>query len=163
MLVVRCVTQIRGTDVVLMRTQTRVRSVTIVTLLTCLRLIPCMWVKLCLQLLTILFWRCKTIQLLYLHGHSIKRFEWVIPICEGDINFLDFKDTTRNLVSTESAIISAHLCHFGMLYNCYQDKSFLSSMWWQMLKLLKESNSYCYFCYYKHNPTTDINTFNATA
>ena len=29
--------------------------------------------------------------------------------------------------------------------------------------LLNESNSHCYLCYHKHDPTTDINAFNATA
>ena len=30
-------------------------------------------------------------------------------------------------------------------------------------RVLNESNSRCYLRYRKHNPTTDINTFNATA
>ena len=29
--------------------------------------------------------------------------------------------------------------------------------------MLNKSNSHCYLCYRKHNPTIDINTFNATA
>ena len=32
-----------------------------------------------------------------------------------------------------------------------------------LIKMLNESNSHCYLRYPEHGPTTDINTFNATA
>ena len=38
------------------------------------------------------------------------------------------EDTKHNLVSPESAMFCAPLSHFGMLYNCYQDKKFLRGM-----------------------------------
>ena len=49
-------------------------------------------------------------------------------ICEQDIE-VDVEDTKRHLVvSPESAMFCAHLSHFGMLYNCYQDNFFLLGM-----------------------------------
>ena len=35
--------------------------------------------------------------------------------------------------------------------------------WLTLCKVLNDSNSHCYLHYCQHNPTTDINTFNATA
>ena len=61
---------------------------------------------------------------IWIHGHSVKGFEWVIQICKHYVKDFDVKDTKRDLVSPESAMFFAHLSHFDMLYNCYQEGKF---------------------------------------
>ena len=45
-------------------------------------------------------------------------------IQEDDIK-VDIKETKFDLASPDQAMFCTHLSHFGLLYNCYQNRTFL--------------------------------------
>ena len=68
-------------------------------------------------------------------------------------------ESTSTPAITASTVFMPTKPKLGGIREVYKD-SWVS---WALGELLNKSNSHCSFCNRKHSPTTDINTFNATA